>query len=104
MKGQVVLNGEMSDAFRISSGTKQGCMLAPMLLTIFFSMMLHVAFRECDIGIPIRYRTDGSLFNLRRLQATTKTKLAIVRDLLYADECVLAAHSVQNAQPLFDRF
>ena len=104
MKGQVIDNGEMSDAFTVINGTKQGCVLAPMLFTIYFSMMLLVAFKDCDVGIPIRYRTDGGAFNLRRLQSKTKTKLAILRDLLYADDCALLAHSLTEAQLLFDRF
>ena len=69
-------------------------------------MMLLVAFKDCDVGIPIRFRTDGSVFNLRRLQARTKTFVVVVhvRDLLYADDCALMAHTQADAQQLFSRF
>jgi len=56
------------------------------------------------LGVPVRFRTDGNVFNLRRLHARTKTFAAVIRDLLYADDCALLAHSEADAQHLFDRF
>ena len=96
--GCVLDNGEASAPFRVPHGTKQGCVLAPLLFSVFFSMMLHVAFKDCDLGVPIQFRTDGSVFNLRRLQARTKVFSAVVRDLLFADDCALMAHSQESAQ------
>ena len=66
--------------------------------------MLLVAFQNCDIGIPVQFRTDRSIFNLRRIQAHTKTFAAQVRDLLYADDCALTAHAQADDQRLFNRF
>jgi len=67
-------------------------------------MMLLVAFKNCDTGIPVHFCPDGSVFNLRRLQAHTKTLSAVTRELLYADDCALLAHTLSYAQQLFDRF
>ena len=30
--------------------------------------MLLIAFKDCELGVPVRLRTDGNVFNLRRLQ------------------------------------
>ena len=37
-------------------------------------------------GFPIRYRFDGNIFNLRRLQAKTKVQTDVLDELLYADD------------------
>ena len=82
MQAQVQDNGETSGPFPVTNGVKQGCVLAPTLFSLVFSVMLTDAFRDGDVGIDLRYRTDGKLFNLRRLQAKTKVKTDIIRDLL----------------------
>ena len=70
---QVKHNGSLLGSFPISIGVKQACILAPTLFSIFFSIMLREAKDDLPDGIYIRFRTDGSLFNLRRLFARTKT-------------------------------
>jgi len=100
----VIENGEISSDFDVSNGTKQGCVLAPLLFTVFFAMMLQVAFQDCEAGVPIHYRTDGDVFDLRRLQAKTKLQLAVLRDLLFTDDCALVAHTPADLQLSFDQF
>ena len=34
--------------------TKQGFVLAPHLFSIFFAMMLLVAFKDCDLGYAVQ--------------------------------------------------
>ena len=79
-------------------------MLAPTLFSLMFSAMLTDAFRDTDIGVSIRYRTDGSVFNLRRLQARTKVKTDTINDLLFADDCALNAPSEASMQHSVDKF
>ena len=83
---------------------KQGCVIAPLLFCIFFSIMLLVAFKDCDKGIPVRDRTEGSVFNLRRLHASSRTLAAVIHDLQFADDCALLAHTEADAQHLFSLF
>ena len=35
--------------------------MAPTLFSMMFSAMLSDAFRDCEPGIDIKYRTDGKL-------------------------------------------
>ena len=60
-----------------SNGVKQGCVLAPTLFIMMLSAMLTAAFQDGNSGIPIRYRFDGKLFKLRRLQAKSKVQTVL---------------------------
>ena len=48
------------------------------------------AFQDGDNGIPIRYRFDWKLFNLRRLQANTKVQTEVL-DEFFADDMAKGA-------------
>ena len=104
MHARVQDNGESSVAFFVTNGVKQGCVLAPTFFSIIFSAMLFDAFRGSDYGIDIRYLTDCSVFNLRRLQAKTKVKNDIVSKFLFADDCALNAAIKANRQNSVDKF
>ena len=104
MKEQVQDNCETSEPFPVSKVVKQDCVLAPTLFSLMFSAMLTDAFRDGDVGIDLRYHTDGKLFNLRRLQAKTKVKTYIIREFLFADDCALNAGSEADMQRSVDKF
>lgn len=104
MAGRVIGDNSTSESFAVTNGTKQGCVMAPLLFSIVFSAVLHDAFHDCDKGVMIRFRSDGSIFNLQRLKAKTKTSCMLLRDLLYADDCALIAHSEEDAQSIVDLF
>ena len=55
--------------------------------------MLREAKDDLPDGTCIRFRTDGSLCNLRRLLERTKTIEQLITDLLFADDCTLLAHT-----------
>ena len=65
-----------------------------------FSAMLT----DGDVRIKIRYQTDGTLFNLRTLQANTKVITDIIRDFLFADDCDLNAVSEADMLCRVDKF
>ena len=71
------------NTFPNSNGVKQGCVLTPTLFSIFFSIMLYEAKEDLSDGIYICLRTDGNLFNLRRLLARTKTIEEFISELLF---------------------
>jgi len=104
MLASVLDGGSASSSFSVTCGTKQGCILAPLLFSIFSAMLLYVTFHDCTVGIPLTFRSDRNLFNLHKLQTQSKTTFAIIRELLFADNCALATHTLQEAQTLLDRF
>ena len=72
MQARVQNDGEFSEPFKVTNEVKQGCVMAPTLFSMMFSVMLMDAFQNSDTDLPIRYSFDGNIFNLRRLQAKTK--------------------------------
>ena len=95
-----LVSGSKGDELLVTNGVKQGCVLAPTLFSFLFSMILLSAFKDSDPGIQIMYRTDGGIFNTQRLKAKTKVTKSFVRDLLYADDCAIVAHSEDDLQRL----
>ena len=69
-------------SFHVTNGVKQGCVLAPVLFSLILSAMLMDAFSNGAVGVGVRYRTYGGLFNLRRLKAKTMVEVDTARDLL----------------------
>ena len=93
MSVTVAASGNTTEPFRVRSGVKQGCVIAPTLFSIFISAVLHLAQDHLPPGISINYRTDGGIFNLRRLKAQTKACVASIAELQYADDNVICALS-----------
>ncbi|KAI8510866.1 hypothetical protein Bbelb_117820 [Branchiostoma belcheri] len=104
MYGTVQYDGSSSDPFPIKSGVKQGCVLAPTLFGIFFSLLLTFAFHRSEDGVYLHTRSDGRLFNLARLRAKTKVRKVLIREMLFADDAALTAHTEPALQRLMDRF
>ena len=103
MQASVQFNGSKSEKFPVNCGVKQGCVLAPTLFGICFSALLHRAFPDPS-GILLHTRSSGKLFNLSRLRARTKVRRVLIRELLYADDAAIVAHSETELQSLCSSF
>ena len=102
--GVIQHNGVSSDPFPIRSGVKQGCVLAPTLFGIFFSLLLQYAYGQSEDGIFLHSRSDGGLFNLARLRAKSKVRQVLIREMLFADDAALTANTEEALQRLVTRF
>ena len=60
--------------------------------------MLTDAFQDGDNGLPIRYRFDGKLFNLRRLQVKSKVQTEVLDEFLFADDMAKGAPTEEKMQ------
>ena len=89
--------------FPVANGVKQGCVLAPTLFSIMFFAKLTAAFQDGDNGIPSRYRFDGKLFNLRRLQAKPKVQTEVLDEFLFADDMANGAPTEEKMQKGVDQ-
>ncbi|XP_067032362.1 uncharacterized protein [Acropora muricata] len=79
MKATIQYEGSVSEPFNIKSGVKQGCVLAPTLFGIFFSLLLKHAFGTSTEGVYMHTGSDGKLYNI----AKTKIRKTTIRDMLF---------------------
>ena len=101
VKARLVIEGELSNPFKYDCGVKQGCKLAPTLYGLYAAMALWVAFKDNnEHSIYVRFRTDGNLFDLKRLKAKTKTFYMYIREAQYADDIAVFSDSSFGLQSL----
>ncbi|XP_061574023.1 uncharacterized protein LOC133440720 [Cololabis saira] len=100
MQARVITGDLQSEPFKVNTGVKQGCVLAPVLFNLLLSAITFLFNRALDHkdGVHLEYRLDGNLFNIRRLKAHTKTKICRICELQYADDCAVLAHSPESMQ------
>ena len=98
----VCFKGAFSEAFPVSSGVKQGYVLAPTLFGIFFSMFLQYAFTNCTEGIYLSMRADSKLFNIAYLWSRTKVMEVLIHNMLFTDDAALLLHTEAGVQQLID--
>ena len=60
MQAQVMIDGEMTDAFPVAHGVKQGRVLGPTLLTLFLAAVREVSNRDTTKGVYIATRSEGT--------------------------------------------
>ncbi len=104
MSGTVQYDGSFLEPFPIKSCVKQGCVLAATLFSIFFSLVLCYAFHESEDGISLHARSAGSLFILAHLIPNTMVCRVLIRELLFADDATLIAHSEEALQQFMTCF
>lgn len=98
--GTRVFDGSTSNAFDIRGGVKKGCILAPTLFGIFFSLLLKHAFGSATEGIYLRTSTGGKLFNLSRLKAKSKAQVKCLQGFLFANDPAITIHLAEELQQL----
>ena len=82
--------GKISDKFLITSGVRQGCVLAPTLFNFYFDIAIHMALDELRSqgkGITIAYLHDADLVGNRKILKCE----SLVSDQEYADDMALLA-------------
>ena len=104
MMANVSIGWEVSESFSVTNGVKQGCILASTLFSIFLSAMRDEAFREMGDGVYIQSRQFADLFNVAHFRAKTNTTRILMRELLFADDIALVAHSAEEMQKMVDAF
>ena len=102
--GAVAIGGSTTDPFEINHVLKQGCVLAPTLFTLFPAALLSTLSAHLSAGVFIRTRSDGKLYQLARLKASTKTRKLCVRELLFTDDAAIVVYTLEDTREICKQF
>ena len=104
MCAQVVMTGSQSSSYPVEVGVKQGCVLAPIIFNMLLVAIALVSHRDLQSSdfVGIEYRLDGGLFNLRCLQAKTKTSSIVISAHQYADDAAFPCLTADGLQRSLD--
>ncbi|KAK2189056.1 hypothetical protein NP493_115g01017 [Ridgeia piscesae] len=69
-----------------------------------FRAMLDEAFQDMGDGGYIQSRQSTGLFNVAHFRAKAKTTWILIRELLFAHDSALVAHSAEDMQKIVDAF
>ena len=96
--------GSQSSSFPVEVGVIQGCVLTPIIFNLILVAITLVSHRDLQSSdcVGIEYRHDGGHFNLRRLQAKTKTSSAVISALQYADDAAFPSLTADGLQRSLD--
>ena len=100
MCAQVVMAGSQSSSFPVEVRVKQGCVLAPIIFNLHLVAITLVSHRDLQSSdcVGIEYRLDDGLFNLRHLQAKTKTSSAVISALQYTNDAAIPSLTADRLQ------
>lgn len=97
-------SGDETEPFRVDTGVKQGCVIAPTLFSIFIAAILHLTGKHLPQGVKIMSRTDRQLFNINRFRAKGRTTTISIMELQYVDDNALVALSEGDLQCILVAF
>ncbi|BHF64231.1 hypothetical protein SprV_0200723200 [Sparganum proliferum] len=95
-------NGTISEAFALTNGVKQGCVLAPTLSSLMFSAILMDVYRDERPGIRIVCRTDGQHLNHRPMHFHSRVSSTTVHEHPFADDYALSTTTEEDMQRSMD--
>jgi len=90
-KGAVRAYGRLSEEFPISTGVRQGDVLAPVLFNLFFDAIVAATLKHHpEAGLKVLYNIGDPLVGSRKKMRHE----VVIKDLEYADDMVLVSDSM----------
>ena len=108
-RGQVRLNGQLSDWFRLTLGLRQSAVFSPILFNIFFGEIIRQMrarfLSEGIRGAKIAYRRQGVVGDgLRYGRQKKNVENATIFEVLFADDLVFFAETATDLQQMLSIF
>ena len=102
MQAQTSYGSEFSIMFDVTNGTKQDCVLAPLLFALYLAAILETAFNDTRKGIYIQTRQNTKLFQVAQFKTRTLSTSKLVREMLFADDSALLSHNSEDMKNLIN--
>ena len=94
----------VSACVRMCSRPKARMCLSTYLVHLFQAALLSTMSEHLTAEVFIRTRSGGELFQLARLKASTNTRELCIRELLYADDAAIVAHTLEDTREICKPF
>ena len=103
MTAKVRVGGALSDPFPVREGVRQGCLVAPALLNLYYAAVLDEWRRMAPADIELRFAVDSNVLpnSNRHYRACDTTR---VGDTVYADDTTLLAATWESAKQRWHRY
>ena len=96
MEARVRVGTHLSDPFPVENGVRQGCVVAPALLNLFYGAALAEWRRRAPPDVEFRFAIDGNLtMKYRTFRAHGRST---VSDVTYADDTMTASRTWETAK------
>ena len=77
--------------------------MALVLFNVYMLCASHFLDSEAgNVGVDVRHRMGRNLFDLAKLKARTRTVVCITKELQYADDAAIVAHSTHVLQRMIE--
>ena len=111
MQARVRVDGATSEPFPVRTGVRQGCLMAPTLLNLFYAAALDAWRRGVDDDIVLRFRIGASLQSTAAAVAQQAAEggfraedRTAIHDTIYADDTTILASSWETAKHKWRRY
>ena len=99
MSAAVLCNGSETEPFKVVTGVKQGCIIAPTLFTVFIAAILHLIGNNLPTGVGASLPSDGTRLDLNRFKAKSKLSHSSIMELQYANYNTIGGHTEKIYRP-----
>ena len=103
MMANVSVGGEVSELFSVTNGLSKVVFWPPRFSPSSYQQCSTRLSKTWGWRLPT-VQTDGDLFNVANFRAKTKTTRILMRELLFADDSALVAHSAEEMQKIVYAF